>query len=83
MASLTAPRALLVQQCSQDKLFPLAGMKAAVETIGKVYEQAGVKDKFAGRFYDAPHLFTLAMQNEAFAWLDQQLDHQPGGKKGP
>lgn len=73
LASLAAPRALLVQQCSQDRLFPLAGMRAAVEKIGAVYAKAGVKDRFSGRFYDVPHRFTRAMQDEAFAWLDRQL----------
>jgi dienelactone hydrolase len=73
LASLAAPRALLVQQCAQDRLFPLAGMRAAVERIGAVYAKAGVKGQFSGRFYDEPHRWTRAMQDEAFAWLDQQL----------
>jgi hypothetical protein len=25
------------------------------------------------RFYDEPHRFTVAMQDEAFAWLDRHL----------
>jgi dienelactone hydrolase len=82
VASLTAPRALLVQQCAQDRLFPPEGMKSAVDTIAAVYDRAGAKDQFAGRFYDVPHRFTLAMQDDAFAWLDRQLGHQPP-KKAP
>ena len=62
-----------MQQCRQDRLFPPAGMKEAVEKIAAVYEKAGVKDRFTGRFYDEPHQFTLAMQDDAFAWLDKQL----------
>jgi dienelactone hydrolase len=73
LASLAAPRALMVQQCSQDRLFPLQGMKDAVTKIAAVYEKAGMKEKFAGRFYDAPHMFTRAMQDEAFDWLDKHL----------
>jgi dienelactone hydrolase len=73
VASLTAPRALMVQQCSQDRLFPIEGMKESVAKIGAVYEKAGVKDRFTGRFYDAPHMFTKAMQDEAFDWLDAHL----------
>lgn len=73
VVSMLAPKPLLVQQCKQDGLFPLAGMEASVEKIAKVYEKAGVKEKFSGRFYDAPHRFDVAMQDEAFAWLDQQL----------
>jgi dienelactone hydrolase len=73
VASLAAPRALLVQQCAQDGLFPLAGMKDAVQRIAAVYEKAGPKDQFAGRFYDVPHRFTKAMQDEAFDWFDRHL----------
>lgn len=62
MASLAAPRALMVQQCSQDGLFPLVGMREAVEKITAVYEKAGAKDKFVGRFYDVSHQFTKQMQ---------------------
>jgi hypothetical protein len=80
VASLTAPRHLLVQQCSQDRLFPPAGMQEAVEKIAAVYEKAGVGDRFSGRFYDAPHRFTIAMQDEAFAWLDEQLGN--AGREG-
>ena len=68
-----APKPLLVQQCSQDRLFPLAGMKESVDKIAGVYEKARVKDRFAGRFYDEPHLFSRGMQDDAFDWLDRQL----------
>jgi dienelactone hydrolase len=77
VAALAAPRALLVQQCARDRLFPPAGMKEAVDKIAAVYAQAGVAKQFAGRFHDVPHQFTRAMQDEAFAWLDQHLAHQP------
>jgi len=75
VAALTAPRALMVQQCSRDGLFPLEGMKAAVAGIGRSFDKAGYSGNFAGRFYDAPHRFTLAMQDEAFSWLDQKLEN--------
>ncbi len=78
VASLAAPRALMVQQCVQDGLFPLAGMQEAVAKIAAVYEKAGVKERFSGRFYDAPHRFTRAMQEEAFEWFDQRLGNSEG-----
>jgi hypothetical protein len=77
VASLTAPRALLVQQCRRDQLFPLAGMQDSLEKIAAVYEKAGIKERFTGRFYDEPHQFTRAMQDDAFAWFDRQLGHTP------
>ena len=48
-------------------------MKESVEKIAAIYEKAGVKDQFSGRFYDEPHRFTKAMQDEAFDWFDKQL----------
>jgi dienelactone hydrolase len=73
VASLTAPRSLMVLQCSQDQLFPLTGMKESIEKIATVYERAGVKDKFVGRFYEVPHRFSRKMQDDAFVWFDQRL----------
>lgn len=73
VSGLTAPRALFVQQCAQDRLFPLAGMKESVERIAALYQAAGSAKQFRGQFYDEPHRWTLAMQDEAFAWLDKQL----------
>jgi hypothetical protein len=73
VASLAAPRALLVQQCRQDRLFPLEGMEESVKKIAAVYEKAGAGDRFSGRFYEAPHRFTRAMQEEAFDWFDRVL----------
>lgn len=73
VVSMTAPRPLLVQQCSRDGLFPLSGMKAAVEKIAAVYEKGGAKDRFAGRFYDVPHEFNRDMQDDAFEFLDKHL----------
>jgi dienelactone hydrolase len=74
VASMAAPRALLVQQCSQDGLFPIVGMKDSIEKISRAYAKAGVPEKFTGRFYDRPHLFAKEMQEEAFAWFDRELN---------
>lgn len=72
-AALTAPGALLVQQCSRDTLFPMSGMKGAVEKLEKIYAKAGLRERFRGSFYDVPHSFTPEMQEEAFAWLEKWL----------
>jgi hypothetical protein len=73
VAALAAPRALLVQQCRRDRLFPPEGMEEAVRLIAGAYQAAGSPKQFAGRFYDEPHRFTRGMQDEAFAWLDARL----------
>jgi dienelactone hydrolase len=73
VATLSAPRPLLVQQCAKDELFPREAMKEAVDKIAAGYNKAGRKDRFTGRFYDVPHRFTREMQKEAFAWMDRHL----------
>lgn len=73
VASLTAPRSLMVLQCRRDQLFPPAGMTESLEKIAAVFERAGVKDKFVGRFYDVPHQYSRQMQDDAFAWFDARL----------
>jgi dienelactone hydrolase len=77
VASLTAPRSLLVLQCAHDGLFPPGGMQEAVEKIAAVFERADAKEKFTGRFYDEPHHYTLQMQDDAFAWFDRRLGLKP------
>ncbi|HEX2081047.1 MAG TPA: hypothetical protein VHG08_25320 [Longimicrobium sp.] len=69
-AALAAPGALLVQQCARDTLFPMAGMRAAVERLERIYTKAGIPERFRGAFYDEPHSFTPRMQDDAFAWLE-------------
>jgi hypothetical protein len=63
----------MVQQCKQDRLFPLAGMEESVKIIAAAYKAADVEKQFVGRFYDEPHRFTKAMQDEAFDWFDTKL----------
>lgn len=77
VAALASPRALFVQQCSQDRLFPLDGMRASLERIAAWYTAAECRNQFRGEFYDAPHQWTIPMQDEAFAWLDEKLQHAP------
>lgn len=73
VVGLRAPLPLLVQQCSQDRLFPLAGMQAAVDKLAAIYDKAGAREQFVGRFYDVPHQFSQDMQEDAFAFFDRHL----------
>lgn len=73
VVAMRAPLPLMVQQCSRDGLFPLAGMEAANDKIAAIYAKAGAAERFVGKFYDEPHQYTRAMQDDAFAWFDQHL----------
>ena len=72
-ASMTAPGALMVQQCSRDDLYPVEGMKGAVEKLNKIYVKAGIPERFRGLFYDVAHFFRPNMQDDAFAWIDHWI----------
>jgi hypothetical protein len=48
-------------------------MKEAVEKIAAVYKKAGAGERFAGPFYDLPHIFNRTMQDDAFAFFDRAL----------
>jgi dienelactone hydrolase len=73
VAALTAPGALLVQECSRDSLYPMSGMRGAVEKLTKIYAKAGIPNRFRATFYDVPHSFRSDMQEEAFTWLEKWI----------
>lgn len=73
VAALAAPAALLVQQCARDSLFPLQGMRGAVQDLARAFAKAGIPERFQGSFADVPHSYFPGMQDEAFAWLDRWL----------
>jgi hypothetical protein len=73
VVGMMAPKPLMVQQCRQDGLFPLTGMRESLERIAAIYEKAGVKNHFDGRFYDGGHRFDVPMQEDAFDWFDRHL----------
>lgn len=72
-SALIAPGALLVQQCARDTLFPMSGMRGAIEKLERIYAKAGMPERFRGTFHDEPHSFPPQMQEEAFAWLERWL----------
>ena len=71
LAALIAPRAVLVINGSQDRLFALDGVKTAFDKIARCYVKAGASGRSRCRLYDAPHEFNLEMQAEAWDWLGQ------------
>jgi len=67
------PKPLMVQQCSQDGLYPLKGMQQAVTRIAAIYDKAGAGSMFKSGFYEHPHIFSREMQQDAFNWMDRWL----------
>jgi dienelactone hydrolase len=73
LAALIAPRAALVINGSQDRLFALDGVKAAFDKIARCYAKAGAPERQRCTLYDAPHEFNLAMQKEAWEWIKRWI----------
>lgn len=77
IVTLTAPRALMCINGTQDQLWPLEGVHQAFAKITQGYTKAGVPERFRGILYDGPHEFNRAMQQEAWAWLDRWVKEAP------
>jgi hypothetical protein len=71
VASLSAPNAMFIQQCSRDALYNMKGMRDACGKLEKLYGAFGVPDRYKASFYDNVHQFNLHMQEDAFEWLDR------------
>jgi dienelactone hydrolase len=69
LGALIAPRALMVQMGSQDKLFSPAGVQAAFAKIDHCYRKVGSPDRQSCKLFDVPHQFNKEMQSQAWEWL--------------
>jgi hypothetical protein len=75
--ALRAPAATLVLNCEADPLFTLPEMRRADRILRETYERAGAADRYRCTFHPGKHKFDLAMQREAFDWLDAHLGSPP------
>ena len=70
VASIACPKPMMIINGNDDDLFPLESIKEAYAKMHKVWDSQNVSEKLVTKLYDAPHEFNLAMQNDAFTWLD-------------
>ena len=73
VASLNAPRPLMVINCLQDRLFTLEGMQAAEQKLADIYKKMHAAERFKCNYYDVPHSLNPVMQDDAIDWLQQWL----------
>ncbi len=73
IVALRAPKPLVVLQCKRDQLFPPEGMQHAASKIAAVYAKRGYANRVESRFYDVPHQFNVAMQEDASKRFDGHL----------
>ena len=75
LASLAAPKPMLIFGGGEDKLFPQASVEEAFGRMRAVWEAHGVPEALETRIWqDKGHIFTADMQDAAFDWLDAQFD---------
>ncbi|MBA4387318.1 MAG: hypothetical protein C0404_05010 [Verrucomicrobia bacterium] len=67
---LRAPLPAFVMNDSEDALFTLPEMRRADRILCDVYRKAGASKNYRCKFYPGPHKFDVAMQKDAFDWLD-------------
>lgn len=70
---MRAPLPVFVLNDEGDELFTLSEMREADRILREVYAKAHAADNYRCTFYPGPHKFDVAMQDDAFAWLDANL----------
>ncbi|MFZ4618490.1 MAG: hypothetical protein ACOYM2_20180 [Rectinemataceae bacterium] len=71
--AMRTPLPTLVQATKEDRLFDRAEVEDASATLDAIWLKAGAQDQFRMSWYEGPHCFDTAMQEEAFAWFDRWL----------
>ena len=70
IASIACPKPMVFYAGRLDTLFPVPGVEDAYRKIRQVWQSQNAGDKLITKLWDVPHEFNLAMQAEAFDWLD-------------
>jgi dienelactone hydrolase len=73
VAAIACPKPMLFYNGLQDSLFPIEGVEAAYAKMREVWESQDGLTQIETKLWDTPHEFSIAMQDEAFRWLDTHL----------
>ena len=73
VASLACPKPMLFFAGEKDTLFPVPSVKIAYAKMHRVWDSQNAGDKLVTRLLPVRHTFNVAMQDEAFVWLDRYL----------
>jgi len=72
VASLAAPKPMLLLAGEQDALFPPDAVRTAYTSMGRVWAAWKAGDRFQTRFWPGGHVFEQDQQVFAYDWLDRQ-----------
>lgn len=70
LASLAAPRPMLLFSGAADPLFPPASVDQAVARMARVWQAWGAAEGFRHQRWPGGHEFTAAQQEAVWGWLD-------------
>jgi len=71
LIALRAPTPVMVQYNEDDELFTSEGQRDADRKIAEIYTKMNSRNNYVGKFYPGLHKFNVAMQEEAFQWLEK------------
>ena len=70
IAALIAPRPLLIENGTEDPIFPVDATRAASEEVGRVYALLGASERLDQDIFQGGHRFS---GNKAFEWFARWL----------
>lgn len=73
VASMACPKAMLFINGSQDKLFPVAGVKKAFNAMHATWNSQGAGDKLETEIWDMPHSMPIKAQERMLQFFKKNL----------
>ena len=73
VASIACPKPMLFISGSQDKLFPVAGIKKAYKTMHDTWESQGAGDKIETELWDMTHTCNKNSQKRVLEFFEKHL----------
>lgn len=74
VASIACPKPMLFINGLKDKLFPVEGVKAAYETMHKVWDGQGAGEHLQTKFYDLPHFCSKEIQQTILEFFNREFN---------
>jgi hypothetical protein len=76
VASLVAPRPLLISNTDKDRIFPLEGVVRVHQQVRNIYRLNQAADKLGLQITEGPHKDTQELHLHAFVWFNRWLKGQ-------
>jgi dienelactone hydrolase len=73
VASLVAPRPMLIFAGEEDRLFPVSSVTEALQKMGRVWAAWQRAECLDSKIWPGAHVFEAEQQDYAFDWLDRQF----------